>query len=47
MDYDNIATTVFSPLEYGCVGLTEEEAINRYTQNKIEVSYILFILNKL
>jgi len=38
MDYDNVATTVFSPLEYGCVGLTEEEAINRYTENEIEVS---------
>ena len=26
MDYDSIATTVFTPLEYGCVGLTEEKA---------------------
>jgi len=41
MDYDNVATTVFSPLEYGCVGLTEEEAIIRYTEDKIEVSYML------
>lgn len=40
MDYDNVATTIFSPLEYGCVGLTEEEAINRYTEDKIEVSSI-------
>lgn len=38
MDYDNIATTVFSPLEYGCVGLTEDEAVKRYTENNIEVS---------
>lgn len=37
MDYDNVATTVFSPLEYGCVGLTEEEAINKYSENNIEV----------
>lgn len=29
MDYDNIATTVFTPLEYGCVGLSEETAIKR------------------
>ncbi|KAL5238414.1 hypothetical protein ACI65C_005824 [Semiaphis heraclei] len=29
INYDNVATTVFSPLEYGCVGFTEEEAINR------------------
>lgn len=40
MDYDNVATTVFSPLEYGCVGLTEDEAINRYTEDKIEVSCV-------
>jgi len=40
MDYDNVATTIFSPLEYGCVGLTEEEAINRFTEDKIEVSSI-------
>lgn len=26
MDYRNIATTVFTPLEYGCVGYSEEEA---------------------
>ena len=30
MDYDNIATTVFTPLEYGCVGLSEELAYERY-----------------
>lgn len=29
MDYDNVATTVFSPLEYGCVGLSEEKAIEK------------------
>lgn len=40
MDYDNVATTVFSPLEYGCVGLTEDEAISRYTENNIEVSML-------
>lgn len=42
MDYNNVATTVFSPLEYGCIGFTEEEAINRYTENNIEVSCILY-----
>uniref|UniRef100_A0A8C0E9L8 thioredoxin-disulfide reductase (NADPH) n=2 Tax=Bubo bubo TaxID=30461 RepID=A0A8C0E9L8_BUBBB len=26
MDYDNVPTTVFTPLEYGCVGLSEEMA---------------------
>ena len=27
MDYDFIPTTVFSPVEYSYVGLTEEEAL--------------------
>jgi thioredoxin reductase (NADPH) len=26
MDYTNIATTVFTPVEYGCVGLSEDQA---------------------
>lgn len=26
MDYENVPTTVFTPLEYGCVGLSEEDA---------------------
>ena len=38
MDYDNIATTVFTPFEYGCVGLSEEEAIERYGLHDIEVT---------
>ena len=29
-DYVNIATTVFTPLEYGCCGLSEEEAIKKF-----------------
>lgn len=27
MDYSNACTTVFTPLEYGCCGLSEDEAI--------------------
>lgn len=30
MDYTNIATTVFTPVEYGCVGLSEEAAKAQY-----------------
>lgn len=30
MDYSNVATTVFTPLEYGTVGLSEEEAIEKF-----------------
>lgn len=26
MDYNAVATTVFTPLEYGTVGLSEDEA---------------------
>ncbi|CAG9819279.1 unnamed protein product [Phaedon cochleariae] len=37
MDYQNVATTVFSPLEYGCVGLSEEAAIAKYGEDNIEV----------
>lgn len=29
MNYKNIATTVFTPLEYGCIGYSEEEAIEK------------------
>lgn len=27
MDYTDVATTIYTPLEYGCVGLSEEAAI--------------------
>lgn len=37
MNYDNVATTVFTPLEYGCVGLSEEAAISNYGEDNIEV----------
>ncbi|CAO2631148.1 Thioredoxin reductase 2, mitochondrial [Lemmus lemmus] len=37
MDYSNVPTTVFTPLEYGCVGLSEEEAVALHGQEHIEV----------
>jgi thioredoxin/glutathione reductase (selenoprotein) len=37
MDYDDVATTVFTPLEYGCVGLSEEVAIERYGADNLEI----------
>lgn len=37
MDYDSIATTVFTPIEYGVVGISEEEAIARYGEDDVEV----------
>ncbi|GFH24573.1 thioredoxin reductase TR1 [Haematococcus lacustris] len=37
MDYNSVPTTVFTPLEYGSVGLTEEEALERYGEANVEV----------
>lgn len=36
-DYDNVATTVFTPVEYGSVGLSEEAAIQKYGEDMLEV----------
>jgi len=40
MDYVNIPTTVFTPLEYSCVGLTEEQALAQYGEENLEVYHI-------
>ncbi|EFA02207.2 thioredoxin reductase 1, mitochondrial [Tribolium castaneum] len=42
MDYDNIATTIFTPLEYGSVGLCEETAIERYGEDNIEIYHAYY-----
>ncbi|XP_007557004.1 thioredoxin reductase 2, tandem duplicate 2 [Poecilia formosa] len=42
MNYDNVATTVFTPLEYGCVGLSEEEAERRRGKDGIEVFHAFY-----
>ncbi|KAF6216591.1 hypothetical protein GE061_000934 [Apolygus lucorum] len=42
MDYNNIATTVFTPLEYGCIGLSEEAAIAAHGEDKVEVYHSTF-----
>ncbi|MGH0165554.1 UNVERIFIED_CONTAM: hypothetical protein FKN15_011170 [Acipenser sinensis] len=41
-DYVNVPTTVFTPLEYGCCGLSEEKAIELYGEENIEVYHSLF-----
>lgn len=41
-DYVNVPTTVFTPLEYGCIGLTEEDSEFIFGQNNIEVYHIHF-----
>ncbi|CAK9820445.1 Thioredoxin reductase 1, mitochondrial [Anthophora plagiata] len=42
MDYINVATTVFTPLEYGCVGLSEEAAIAIHGEDNIEVYHAYY-----
>ncbi|KAM6297798.1 thioredoxin reductase 2, mitochondrial isoform 2-T2 [Aegotheles albertisi] len=42
MDYDNVPTTVFTPLEYGCVGLSEEAAVQCYGSDNIEVYHAYY-----
>jgi len=37
MDYADVATTVFTPLEYSCVGMSEETAIELRGAENIEV----------
>lgn len=42
MDYDDVATTIFSPLEYGCVGLSEEKAIERHGEDNVEIYHAYY-----
>lgn len=42
MDYSMVATTVYTPLEYGAVGLPEEEAIKLHGEDNIEVYHSYF-----
>jgi thioredoxin reductase (NADPH) len=39
MNYDTVPTTVFTPLEYGCVGLSEENALKQYGEIEVYHSY--------
>jgi len=40
MEWDLVATTVFTPSEYGCCGLSEEDAIKRHGEADVE-TYLL------
>jgi len=42
-DYRNIPTTVFTPIEYGTCGMSEEEAIAQYGEDNIEVYHTLHL----
>eukprot|EP01027_Heterolobosea_sp_BB2_P022157 GEZU01032599.1.p2 GENE.GEZU01032599.1~~GEZU01032599.1.p2 ORF type:complete len:504 (+),score=174.12 GEZU01032599.1:256-1767(+) len=37
MDYINVPTTVFTPLEYGCVGLSEDAAVEAYGLENLKI----------
>ncbi|XP_012877146.1 PREDICTED: thioredoxin reductase 1, cytoplasmic isoform X1 [Dipodomys ordii] len=41
-DYENVPTTVFTPLEYGSCGLSEEKAIEKFGEENIEVYHSFF-----
>ncbi len=36
-EYSNVATTVFTPLEYGTVGMSEEDAKAKFGEDRVEV----------
>ncbi|XP_067134924.1 thioredoxin reductase 2, mitochondrial-like isoform X1 [Centruroides vittatus] len=42
MDYNNVPTTVFTPLEYGCVGFSEETAVKLHKEEKIEIYHSFY-----
>ncbi|KAI1714003.1 pyridine nucleotide-disulfide oxidoreductase domain-containing protein [Ditylenchus destructor] len=42
-EYDQVPTTVFTPLEYGCCGLTEEAALSKYGEENVVVYHNVFI----
>lgn len=42
MDYQGVPTTVYTPLEYACVGLAEEDALKLHGEANIEVYHSYF-----
>jgi len=42
MDYQNIPTTVFTPLEYGCCGPSEEDAKASFGAENISTYHTSF-----
>ena len=37
MNYYNVPTTVFTPIEYGAIGYSEEDAFSKFGEENIEV----------
>lgn len=42
MDYVNVPTTVFTPLEYGCCGYSEEDAQNTFGAENVSTYHTEF-----
>ncbi|CAI5716525.1 unnamed protein product [Hyaloperonospora brassicae] len=43
MDYDKICTAVFTPIEYACCGLSEEDSKAKYGNDNVEVYHKNFV----
>ena len=43
MDYRNICTTVFTPLEYGTVGYSEDDAIAEFGKENLDIYHKYFV----
>jgi len=43
IDYRNVCTTVFTPIEYGTVGFSEEDALEAFGKENIEVYHKNFL----
>lgn len=42
MDYKFVPTTVFTPIEYGCLGYAEEDAIKKWGEKELKIYQTLF-----
>ncbi|TKR67995.1 hypothetical protein L596_024052 [Steinernema carpocapsae] len=42
-EYDKIPTTVFTPLEYGCCGLSEDDAMKKYGKENLNIYHNVFV----
>lgn len=42
MDYDKVCTAVFTPIEYGCCGLSEEASIEKFGEANLEIYHQSF-----
>ena len=41
-NYVNVPTTVFTPLEYGAIGMSEEDAVAQFGDENVEVFHNVF-----